>query len=274
MYNNDVTYNDKWNTPKSRLALSKLESKYFDKSSCSPDCPLAWSVDVLELFETLDKELGFQQNESTIRGYRINGSPLEWFIKNPVKNLFYAFKTNILNVPNKWESHLGKSTGKRVPASINNRLLDTLKEFVKPIAYGFKACKVRYINPKLNKILKNKIVLGQLKEKFGYLRIYFQAPDAYEDFINNEIRKCELRLALKGCYYPIESFWHSGTSYNVGNEWEPDIVEVTYGEHNGEKYTSVKKTTYRKAMKQMGLDLKEIEINAEIRKAIKSNKNV
>lgn len=276
MFNNEVTYDNKWDTPEARAASAKLDSKYFDKSSCSPDCPLSWAVDVLELFETLDRELGFQYNEGTIRGYYVQGNALDWFVTGPWKGLFSSFNSNFIEKKNKRDLKFVPGTQRRYwqDKTFLSRCNSVICAFTHSFKYGFKATKVRYINPILNKIFKNKISLGQLKEKYGSLCVYFSAPDAYDQFINNEIYKCELRLAMRGCYLPIESLWDATTSHHVGDEYHPDTVEIEHGEYNGEKYTSVKRTMYRKVMKDLGFDLKEIEAKAKIRKAIKDSTNV
>jgi len=85
MYNNEVTYNKKWETPENKAALKKLYDKFFDRSYAAPSCPIAWAPEVLELLELLDKELGIERNTSTIGAYYVQGTPLEWFIIGPFK---------------------------------------------------------------------------------------------------------------------------------------------------------------------------------------------
>lgn len=268
MYNNEVTYDKKWDTPENRAALEKLRRKYFDSSECSPDCPVAWAPEVLELFEMLDKELGFCHNESTMRGYYIQGDAKKWFLVDPWKNMIYTFYSNVFKSPKITVYH-DDGTRSKKSKPIGERITDIWKAWWHSIGYGLRAVRIRKVNPILNRIQKNKIRLGQLKEKYGELTVYFSAPDVFEEFIDQEIRKVEIKLAMKGAYYPIESFWDSSTSYSVGTEYRPDIITTKVDESDGT--IDVTKTTYRSAMKELGLDLKEIQAKAELRKAMKAD---
>lgn len=241
MYNNEVTYAPHWNTPENKAALEKLESKYFDKSEACPDCPVSWAPEVLELMDKLDKELGFLHNTSTLRGYYVQGTPIDWFITNPWTNLFSSLKHHLF-IEDK--------------APIVKRITRIVGSFLHPIQYGIKATKVCYINPLRNKLEKRKIRLGQIKEKYGELTCYFDTAEAYQEYVDQEVRKTELKLALKGAYYPIESFYNSSIGYSVGTQYNPDTISIT---QNVDGTISVSKTTYRKLMKDLGLDLDEIK---------------
>lgn len=253
MFNNEVTYHDKWNTPENEAALRELDNKYFDNSSGCPDCPLAWAPEVLEMMNTIQKELGFKYNEGTIRGYYIQGNPFEWFITNPWRDAWYTFNKNVLHKPYREKSY-------------KKRVAEIFSAFNRSIKYGKTAMSVRYLNPYLNKIFKPKVSLGQLKEKYGSLTVYFNAPDIFDDWIELQIRKCEVKLALKGAYYPIESLWDSSRTYRVNYKYHPDNVSVKYGEYNGETHTDITTTTHRKAMQELGLDLQEIEAKSKASK--------
>lgn len=264
--NNDVTYADKWETPENKAALQKLEAKFFDKSECSPSCPVGWAPEVLEMMETLHRELGFMRNERTMRGYYIQGNAADWFIKDPFNGFFSSFVRNFFKKPQD-----KKRVGDKYewyPRPIVNRIKNIASSTWHPIGYGFRALTIKYINPRLNKIEKNKISLGQLKEKYGSLTCYFHTSDAFEEFVDNEVRKCTIKLAMKGCYYPIETLWDAGTRYNVGNEWRPDTITTTVDKDGT---ITVTKTTYRAAMKELGLDLKDIAAKAEALKASKAD---
>lgn len=272
MYNNDVTYADKWDTPENQAALAKLEKKFFDKSECSPSCPVAWAPEVLEMMETLERELGFRYNEGTMRGYYIQGTPLDWFVKNPWSGFFSAFMTNVFGYkPFEYKHKPGTTKRVKIKRTLYNRVKSIINGFTDPIGYGFRALIIKYVNPIRNRFEKRRISLGQLKEKYGSLTCYFHAPDAFEEFIDKEIGKCKIKLALKGAYYPIETLWDSAVSYDIENDYEPDSIAVTYGEYKGERTVSVKKTTYRKLMKELGLNLKEIQEKADLRAASKAD---
>lgn len=265
MYNNNVTYDEKWNTPENKAALEKLERKFFDKSECGPHCPVGWAPEVLEMMETLQRELGFFHNEETIRGFYLRDTPKEWFVTGPWIGLFRSFYDNVLKKP----KTLDRQTRTLVPKTIKQRCTAILDGFTAPIKYGFKALIMKYVNPVRNRIEKPKIRLGQLKEKCGSLTCYFHTNEAFKEYVENEVRKCEIKLAIKGCYYPIERFWDATHSYNIENEHRPDSVTITYGEYKGERTVNLKKTVYRTAMKELGLNLKEIEAKANLAKASK-----
>ena len=268
-YNNDVTYNDKWETPENKAALEKLEQKYFDNSYCSPSCPTAWAVEVLALMELLDKELGIERNEQTLRAYYPQGTMVDWFVINPWRGLFRAIRSNFFEKAQvrdrKSEKHEYRSK------TLAERIASIWSTYTHPYKYGIKVLTVTKLNPILNKINKPKLRLSQLKEKYGSLTIYFEAPEAFEEWVSQEIRKTELKLAIKGAYYPVESFWDSGTGYWVGNEYNPDTITATPGvDYKGKPEIKVSKTNYRKLMKELGINLEEVKLKAEARAAEKA----
>lgn len=269
MYNNEITYADKWNTPENLAALKKLQRKYFDKSECGPDCPVAWAPEVLELFEKLDKELGFRHNASTIRGYYVRGNLLEWFIVSPFKSFFSSVHAQFFSENKK---RLDRKTGALITKTLKDKVVNVVEATFHPIQYGYRALKMRFVNPLLNKIFDKKISLGQLKEKYGSLTVYFSCADVFDEYVEREIRKCELKLALKGAYYPVESFWNAGVGTWIGTDYSPDIITTKdETDSKGKTCMSIHKTQYRNLMKEMGLNLEDIQKKAEILKASGSN---
>lgn len=269
MYNNEITYAKHWDTPENRAALEKLQRKYFDKSECAPDCPVAWAPEVLELMDKLERELGFLHNTQSMRGYYIKGDLTDWFIKNPWLRLFSTFRSNFFGDGRKKRIYSKDySSVSYISKPFKQRLSEMVDAFISPIKYGFRASIIKYINPIRNKIEKRKITLGQLKEKYGELTCYFHTSDAYEEYVDREIRKTELKLAMKGAYYPVEGFWDSGIGYSVGTEYRPDTITTSVRDDGT---ISVSETKYRSLMKELGLDLKAIKEKAEIRKSIKDS---
>lgn len=256
MYNNHITYDEKWNTKENNKALKTLQDKYFDRSECSPDCPVAWAPEVLELLDLLDKELGITYNTSTMRGYYIRGNMFRWFMIQPWTNALYSFKKEFF-YPSAY----------REKDPILKRPLNVLKEFFHPIKYGLKSLKMQLINPLLNKLFKPKLYLSQIKEKYGSLTMYVSSSDVHEEWVEKEIRRTELKLAIKGAYYPVESFWDAAISYSVGNNYHPDIITTKEETFNNETSINVKRTTFRNLMKEMNLDLKDIEQKSIIRQS-------
>lgn len=256
MYNNEVTYDKKWDTPENRKALETLEKKYFDKSVCYPSCPVAWAPEVLELLETVDKELGLQYNESTMRSYYIQGKPFDHFITGPFKGAWQAFHSNFL-----------KTVDPESERQVKNRALPVFTRLKKvvdgglhSIRYGIRAFKISHINPILNKTFKPKVSLSQIKEKYGRMEFYYAAPDCYEQYIDGLISRCKVKLAVKGCYYPIESLYSSACSWSCGTKYRAEEYTVTKDE-DGTSTVSI--TSHRQAMVDLGLNLEEIKIKYE-----------
>jgi hypothetical protein len=253
MYNNDITYDKKWDTPENLAARAKIAKKFFDRSVCCPDCPTSWAPEVLELLETLDKELGIARNTQTMGGYNIRNSLGANAIIESCLAAWNEFKHTFITAHDP-ESYLTKRLAKQ---SILQKLKRPVDAFLNNIKYSLRAFKVQHINVLINKLLKPKIHLSQIKEKYGELVIYFSSSDVHEEYIENLIKRTEIKLAIKGAYYPVETFWGSTTGYSVGTDYRPDTI-TTKQEADGAVY--VTKTTYRNLMKEMGLDLKEIEL--------------
>jgi len=269
--NNDVTYAAQWDTPENRKALATLEKKFFNRSECRPDCPVAWAPEVLELMETLERELGFAHNEKTMRGYYIQGTPKDWFITRPWSGLLSSFKSNVFSKPTDWEAPR-QADGSRPKRTLLKRIKAIPMGFFEPIGYGIRALVIKYVNPLRNKYEKKRITLGQLKEKYGSLTCYFHAPAAFSEFIEQEKAKCMIKLSLKGAYYPIENLYNYSTEWHCGTEYHPDNYEVKHGTmSNGEPYTSVKMTTMRKYMKDMGINLQELQDKIDMKAASKAD---
>ena len=265
-YNNGITYHKSWDTPENGKWNKLLHEKYLERPYCSSDCPLAWSKEVYELLEMLDKEFGIQYNTSSIRGYGFKGNPLKWFVLDPLRSLTVAHVEYLLcksfSPDNKWlVRHWPKKLVDRLKA-FPKRLFGSIKSIPNYFSVGLKRIKVVYINRLLNKVLKKKIQLSQVKEKYGSLTIYFNSPEYLNDYIDKEIKKTEVKLALKGAYYPLESFWNSYSSWATGTKFHPDLITAELGE-NG--ISHVKETGYRNVIKEM---LSEAEFEEFIKKEI------
>lgn len=255
MFKNETTYDSVWNTEENRSALRKLESKYLDNCECSSHCPVAWAPEVLELLETIDRELGIRKNQDTINGFYVQGNIISWFFISPWKNLFQAFSYQLFG------SYRYNKTHKKI--------MYVIRSFISPIKYGLSALRVKMINPCLNKLGNKRVSLSQIKEKFGYFTFYYDAPDAFKDFIERERRKCEIKLAIKGAYLPIESFWDASVVYAIETEHHPDCLSIESDPNTGLK--RVTETKYRIAMKELGLNLKDIKDKADIKAATKAD---
>lgn len=192
MCNNDVTYSEKWDTVENNAALKKLDEKYFDRSICSPSCPVGWAPEVLEMLERINNEFGIARNTQTIRAYRVDKSMLELIFKTTYVNARYALKT----VKDRREGKV---------YSIKERVQRAKDEAIESLEYARKVFMMRYVNDLINKVLRPKVVLSQIKEKYGYLTLYFNSPPEHEAYIRGLVREVTIKLATKGCYYPLDT---------------------------------------------------------------------
>lgn len=190
--NNDVTYHDKWDTLENNKFLQKLDEKYFDRSICSPHCPVSWAPEVWALLERLNKEFGIARNTQTIRAYNVDKKDILISIKNGFINARYELKREAKRRDNG-------------PLTKKTRVLNSIKALKEGFVRAFKGVSVLYINPILNKVLRPKIVLSQVKEKFGYLTLYLSYDEKYKEYINGLIHETVVKLATKGAYYPLET---------------------------------------------------------------------
>jgi len=189
--NNDVTYHEKWDTMENNAALKKLDEKFFDRSVCSPHCPVGWAPEVLEMLEHIDQKFGIKRNTSTIRAYRITNTMFQLFVKAPYNGVVYALKT--------------KENRKNEPYTLTDRLKRAKDELLRTLAYARKAFMVKHVNSIINIVLRPKVELSQIKEKYGYLTLYFHVDnDEYKEYINKLQREVVIKLATKGAYYPLE----------------------------------------------------------------------
>lgn len=257
MYNNEVTYAKEFDTEENKRAYKELEAKYFDRSYCAPSCPIGWAPEVLDLLERIDKELGIERNTSTIRGYYVEGTPFEWFLKEPITNFFSSLKEMIT----------GDESVRNYYPTFRSKVLRLVKDTTMPILYGNKAIRVKYINNLINNLKKPKFRLDQVKEKYGELNIHYACPDHFKDWVDKEIRKTIIKLSQKGCYYPLESLYNYATIEYVSDtdSVDRDIVEVIeYTNYKNEPAKKIRKTTYRSLMSEMGINMKDIAIKAMV----------
>ena len=195
-YNNEITYHDKWDTMENNAALKKLDEKYFDRSICSPGCPVGWAPEVLELLEQVNKEFGIARNTQTIRAYTVETSLFDLAFKATYNNVKYSVNKNFLSN----EADFAKYRN----SSLKDKLKRVKGSFKQPLEYAFKVFKMRYSSPFLNKILRPKVTLSQVKEKYGYLTVYFHAPEEHDVYINSLVSNTVKKLVAKGAYYSAE----------------------------------------------------------------------
>lgn len=262
MYNNDITYDERWNTSENRKYLRKLEDKYLHRSECSASCPVSWAKDVHDLFEHLNSEFGIAYNETSIDGFMIKGSLIKDIFIRPIVGFMSSIYSALIK-PYFSEDYVSTYYRKM---SLSSRIGVALRAFYYPIEYGARSIMCMTIYPLLNKIRKPKIVLSQIKEKYGELNIYFTAPDWLKEHLDLKIRETELKLAMKGCYYPVESFYYASTSWYCGTQFHPTEYATKIVTHNdGSSHINVEMYTYREAMANLGLNLNDIKALADTR---------
>lgn len=178
MYNNHITYSKKWSTPDNVGYNDRLQ-KYLYKTDCSSDCPLAWSKEVLELLETIDKRWGIAYGTRAYGGWKYGNFFIRLFV-NPLRDLFMGVN----------------------PFIDLSRSVKLLFQLHYRIAYNF--------------IFRPKVQIQQIKEKYGTFRLYYYVNDPYIDkWIEDEICVTEIKLAQKGAYVSLESLAESyTTTYN------------------------------------------------------------
>jgi hypothetical protein len=120
------------------------------------------------------------------------------------------------------------------------------KNYCYNVGYGFRRSRFTLINPIINWVLKPKVNLFQVKEKFGTLRVYFSCTVPIDDCIEMAIKETEVKLSIKGAYLEPKELWEQKTiRYNSYSSIE--AIE------NGEVYRCTE-PTYRKTLIQFGFD--------------------
>lgn len=241
MFNNEVTYSDRWKTKENITYVEKCGKLLKNKTTCGCSVPASWAKEVYELLEYLDKEFGIAYN-----------MPYE-APQDPIKLLAYLFLAPLSGLFKKgrWEREH--------------------KHFFALVSYRIRACirdiKFRwqrfYFTVKkniVNSITKPKIRIDQVKEKYGELRIYYGSVDYLDEYIDEKIREVEIKLALKGAYFPVENLYDSGTSFQNDDEVY-SVTDKAYTRQDGTlyEYEEVSIKTYRKTMRKMGLNIDEIK---------------
>jgi len=252
MYNNEITYHKKWSTPENISYRDKL-TNIINRSDCCSDVPLAWAKEVHELMIEIDREYGIAYSTMTNGGYRYRGSML--------KMLFVLPFTNLFQKPPEYIADL-------LPKNIVSVVWRKIKGFKDSIRYGVASCYKQLYARTYNKIRKPRVSLGQVKEKFGDLTIYFNCDNDYIDsHVDDLIRKAKIKIAAKGASCPIENLYYCHTSwYDSEHTWE--TKRSSYKDNNGKmvNYTNTVQYSYRKILKEMGYDIKDLKIKADRRR--------
>ena len=231
MYNNDVTYNKKWDTPENKEYNRQVYDILKDRTMCFSDCPLAWSKEVLEFLVELDKEFGIGYN-----------APYELSLRSYLNKFFESFKIFVEKL----------SIYETLPDDIMTIQIKKFKKFFDHQKFHFKRFYMTYKRRLVNKIQKPKIYLSQVKEKYGRLEIYFSAPEYIYDYIEKKKKEVEVKLAVKGAYFKLEEMykWRHQKQDNTGTK-----IEKTWFKHwnTGKRVysTYISYYPYRKIMNEL-----------------------
>lgn len=220
MYNNEVTYHEKWDTLENIQYEQKLAKKYYSRTPCSSHIPNAWAKEVWEFLEELDKQFGIARKpHNTVRGLSswetIKEEYLEVLkrvISPSLEQSYYRYykplEISEEDSPKVKEGKL-KSNAKRKE---EYKEITKLKVRAKDFFSSYKRLTKRLISFLIDSAIdwyrKPQIVLSQVKEKFGTIRVYANCSPAIRAYIREKENQLEIKLATKGAYPTLKSLWN------------------------------------------------------------------
>ena len=209
---------------------NKLNKRYLSQTICMSDCPTQWAEDVYNMLEIVDKEHGICYREYSNRDDLVKCISRVWEIetKHLKTNLPYRKKQSFL-------VRLG---------SFPKRLIT---RWYSSISYSISEKITIEINKIKNRVLRKKVTIDQIKEKYNGLRVYYSVNGEFGSWVDHQIRLCEVKLAQKGVYYKLESLYNSTTSY-----YDKDISDSIITEFS-----------YRKAFRQLNINMENEGVKIE-----------
>lgn len=193
LYNNEITYHNKWNTVWNEMARDHLEERYLKHTECSSHIPVAWAEEVLDLLNKIEDQWGIKANDSIyIEGWGY------YSLRNYVSSL--AISTGLKKLPFRWygdnvtNKDRKRQRKQRFPGWPWRAIQNEVEHRIK----CYKA--TRY-----NKKRKPQVTISQVKEKFGHFNLYYDAPKEIKVEIDKLIDETIKKLSDKGAYYTIES---------------------------------------------------------------------
>ncbi len=243
MYNNEVTYHDKWDTEENKKYQDKLGKLMKYKARCGTYAPNGWAPELYEMMSSLDEMYGIRYNLAFKEWWTLKNS-WEGLLARPVKALFGPDKHL-----RKYESNNVFVRGwKRIKAAFRLYTFYLERLWITNYAEFY------------NWWYKPLIQIDQIKEKYGELRIYHSSPDGLYEFVEKLAAEVEVKIALKGAYRPIESLYYASyCTYNKVNRYEVAPCSYRPEEQILSDYR------YREIMHEHNLDLDEIKRKADIR---------
>lgn len=210
-YNNDVTYADKWDTAKNRN-YQKMAMAIAVKSDCGSSIPLSWAREVYFFLRHLEQKYGIKYATDTHRGYYY---PTFWqlfklMFWSPIVTLPYTLKRLYRDIFCKPKSYQLQYSPTRM-----DRVRDTLFGHARGgYFYGYMVLYSVIYARYYNFMHKPKVALHQFKEKFGYVTVYYSAPDDIRKEVDKYIKNLERSLWLKGAYYDMSKKNDKGKASN------------------------------------------------------------
>lgn len=198
-HNNEVTYADKWDTKKNRR-YKDMAMDIAKRSDCASSIPLSWAREVYFFLHMLDTKFGIQYSTKTHMG---------WYYPKTKEMLLLLFVVPIISIPRTikqlYKDIFGEPSKwrKRHTPTKKLRVRETLFEGKSAYFHGYQILWHRLYGYFYNKTKGPQISLGQFKEKFGYLTVYYDAPDDIKPQINKYIKALELGLLKKGAYHNV-----------------------------------------------------------------------
>jgi len=144
---------------------------------------------------------GISWNSETIRAYRVSGYWWLLLTLQPYINATLSMYNSLVadkNSKNEWTRKYNATL------TLRKKFLNAFSCIPSTYSYGFKAFRVQILSHVMNWWLKPKVTLTQVKEKYGSLRVsFYSTSDEISSHIEKLVRETEMKLAIKGAYYPI-----------------------------------------------------------------------
>lgn len=204
MYNNEVTYDKKWDTEENIRYQKKCMKILEPRARCMSDVPRAWAKEVYQLLNFINKKYGIQYDLSSFRGWRVDQRVFVLLVKKPFMSLTHNY--------NRVPDHLKKYYTKK---PLHKKILSNIENAISNISQGISILYRDVIGSIYNKLRKPQVRIDQVKEKYGTLRVYCSASPEIEEEIDRLIKSLEVSLCYKDAYYsPKELYNWSTTRYD------------------------------------------------------------
>ena len=118
---------------------------------------------------------------------------------------------------------------------------------------------IKIENALYNFIKKPQISLDQVKEKYGELRVYYSASEEVSEIIDELIHETEVKLAIKGAYYPKESLWNYCIIKPLGDREVIQGREIMGKDGDVLKDAEIKEYHLRKYLRKYGYNKLEVK---------------